>query len=152
MNSIERFKIVQADCYKRVLQEMQVGKKSSCWMWYIFPQIIGLGRSKTSKNYAIVDFEEARAFLNDELLSQRYIELTDILANANKGKTACEIFDRDQFKFKSSLTLFARTIDRYPELNKDGRFQSIHRCLEKYFNGELDKSTLQILNSSDRIG
>jgi uncharacterized protein (DUF1810 family) len=149
MNSIERFKIAQADCYKRVLQEMHMGKKSSHWMWFIFPQIIGLGRSKTSKKYAIVDFEEARAFLNDELLSHRYIELTDILAKANKGKTACEIFDRDQFKFKSSLTLFKITIDRFPELNEDGRFQSIFRCLEIYFNNELDESTLKILSSSD---
>lgn len=65
------------------------------------------------------------------------------------GKNAKDIFSWDVKKFKSSLTLFARTIDRYPELNKDGRFQSIFRCLEKYFNNELDESTLKILSSSD---
>jgi uncharacterized protein (DUF1810 family) len=152
MNSIERFKIAQADCYETVLQEMQAGNKSTHWIWFIFPQIQGLGSSETSILYSIKNIEEAKAYLLDELLSARYIQLTEILANEVNGKTAKEIFYWDVKKFKSSLTLFKITIDRYPDLNEGGRFQSIFKCLEKYFNSELDESTLEILSSSDKIG
>lgn len=149
MNSIERFKIAQADCYETVLKEVKAGKKSTHWIWFIFPQIQGLGVSENSILYSIKNLEEAKSYLLDEVLSARYIQLTGILANEVNGRTVKEIFYWDVKKFKSSLTLFARTIDRYPELNKDGRFQSIFRCLEKYFNNKLDESTLKILSSSD---
>ena len=149
MNSIERFKIAQADCYETVLKEVKAGNKSNHWIWYIFPQIQGLGISENSILYSIKNLEEAKSYLLDEILSARYIQLTEILANEVNGKTAEEIFSWDEKKFKSSLTLFKITIDRYPDLNKDGRFHSIFRCLEIYFNNELDESTLKILSSSD---
>jgi uncharacterized protein (DUF1810 family) len=152
MNSIERFKIAQADCYETVLQEMKAGNKSTHWIWFIFPQIQGLGISEISIVYSIKNIEEAKMYLLDELLSGRYIQLTEILAKEVNGKTAEEIFSWDAKKIKSSLTLFARTIECYPDLNEDGRFRSIFRCLEKYFNSELDESTLEILSSHDKMG
>lgn len=145
MESLDRFKIAQAGSYERVLKEVKAGNKSTHWIWYIFPQIQGLGVSENSILYSIKNLEEAKSYLLDEILSARYIQLTEILANEVNGKTAKDIFYSDAKKFKSSLTLFARTIDRFPDLNEDGRFQSIFRCLEKYFKGQLDYKTLKKL-------
>lgn len=145
MESLDRFKIAQAGSYERVLQEMKAGNKSTHWIWFIFPQIQGLGISENSILYSIKHIEEAKAYLLDELLSIRYIQLTEILANEVNGKTAKDIFYSDAKKFKSSLTLFVMTIERYPDLNANGRFQSIFRCLEKYFKGQLDLKTVRNL-------
>jgi uncharacterized protein (DUF1810 family) len=145
MESLDRFKIAQAGSYERALQEIKAGNKSNHWIWYIFPQIQGLGISANSILYSIKNLEEAKSYLLDEILSARYIQLTEILANEVNGKTAKDIFYSDAKKFKSSLTLFIMTIERYPELNANGRFQSIFRCLEKYFKGHLDLKTLKKL-------
>ena len=143
--NLERFKIAQADCYNRVLQEMQVGKKSSHWMWYIFPQIKGLGKTARSRKYAIQNADEAKAFLMDELLSERYIQLTEILYHGDFG-SAQNIFGYpDWMKFRSSLTLFHLTIKDNAAFHLENRFDTINLCLEKYFNGVLDEYTINIL-------
>ena len=92
MESLDRFKIAQAGSYERVLKEVKAGNKSNHWIWYIFPQIQGLGISENSILYSIKNLEEAKSYLLDEILSARYIQLTEILANEVNGKTAEEIF------------------------------------------------------------
>ena len=85
---LNRFKTAQENCYSQVLQEIKNGKKISHWMWYIFPQVSGLGKSGTSKKYEIANIGEAEAYLMDDFLSKRLLELTSILAYDIDKKTA----------------------------------------------------------------
>jgi uncharacterized protein (DUF1810 family) len=111
MPYLTRFKIAQEFSYEQSLAEIRDGKKTSHWMWYIFPQIAGLGKSEVAKKFEIADMQEAEVYLNDALLSQRLLEVTGILAYDIHGKTAEEIFGfPDYLKFHSSLTLFYTAI------------------------------------------
>lgn len=144
---LDRFKNAQANCYSQVFQEMKDGKKLSHWMWFIFPQIAGLGKSGTAKKYEIANLEEAEYYLMDELLSKRLIELTGILAYEVDCKTMEEIFGfPDYLKFHSSMTLFYTVVNsnRQFEHNKD--FVCFEDAIKKYYDGKFDKSTLEILN------
>ena len=105
-------------------------------MWYIFPQIAGLGRSETARHYALSGIEEAQAYLAHPLLGQRLEECCRILAGI-EGRTASAIFGYpDDLKLHSSLTLFAQAAPEQP---------LVVACLEKYFNGQRDAATLQLL-------
>lgn len=137
--SLARFISAQEGVYDRVLAELKDGTKRSHWMWYIFPQLEGLGRSTTSKYYAIHSREEALAYLNHPVLGSRLIECANIVLTV-KGRTASEIFGYpDDLKLKSSMTLFARVAS-------NSVFVSV---LDKYFQGERDARTLQLLESSE---
>ncbi len=146
---LDRFKTAQDSCYMQVLKEMKNGKKMSHWMWFIFPQIAGLGKSGTAKKYEIANIEEAEHYLMDELLSKRLLELTKVLVYEVDGRTAKEIFGfPDYLKFHSSMTLF------YTVVATNRRFQIINDflCFEdavrKYYDGKLDTSTLEILKTT----
>ena len=133
---LERFVRAQQPVYKRVLAELEGGEKMSHWMWFIFPQIRGLGRSPVSIEYAISGREEALAYLEHPVLGSRLKECTRLVLLA-EGRSALEIFGSpDDIKFRSCITLFAKVS---PE---DDIFE---RALQKYFNGVPDQLTLDRL-------
>ena len=132
---LNRFISAQEEVYDRVLEELKNGKKRSHWMWYIFPQLDGLAQSTTSKYYAIKSREEALAYLNHPVLESRLNECANAVLDV-EGKTVSEIFGYpDDLKLKSSMTLFS-------EVATDSVFV---RVLDKYFQGERDLKTLQLL-------
>ena len=144
---LDRFKTAQESCYKQVLREIKNGKKTSHWMWYIFPQIAGLGKSETAKKYEIANIEEAENYLMDELLYKRLIELTRILAYEVEDKTKEEIFGfPDYLKFHSSMTLFYSIMNSNRQFENHSDLFCFKDVINKYFDGKLDKATLEILN------
>ena len=105
-NQLNRFIWAQEGIYTRVIAELKSGKKQTHWMWFIFPQLFGLGQSQTSKQYAIRGLDEAREYLNDPLLSDRLRECTDLVL-LHKGRSVSEIFGfPDDLKFHACMTLF----------------------------------------------
>ena len=136
MNDLKRFLDAQENDFERALAEIKRGKKQSHWMWYIFPQIAGLGFSSTSKFYAIKDRGEAENYLVHPLLGKRLIEISNALLEV-EGKTANQIFGSpDDMKLKSSMTLFGALENTNPV------FQ---RVLDKYFEGMKDQRTLELI-------
>ena len=134
--NLERFVIAQDSIFKRVLSELQAGTKMGHWMWFIFPQIRGLGRSPTSIEYAISSRDEAQAYLQHPVLGPRLKECTQSVLDVN-GRSATDIFGTpDDIKFRSSMTLFA-------QVSRDDDI--FHRALQKYFAGVPDRLTLDLL-------
>jgi uncharacterized protein (DUF1810 family) len=118
--------------YNSALAELRAGRKTSHWMWFIFPQIAGLGRSAMAKMYAIGSLAEARAYLADPVLGPRLREATRVVSELS-GSTAEEVFGPiDALKLRSSMTLFARAVPEEP------LFQ---RVLDRYFDGIPDEET-----------
>ncbi len=133
---LSRFISAQESVYGRVLEELRNGRKRTHWMWYIFPQIDGLGYSTTSKHFAIKNMEEAQAYLNHSVLGPRLFECAEAVL-AIEGHTASNIFGYpDDLKLQSSMTLFALIA------GPDSVFAHI---LDKYFKGEHDVRTLHLL-------
>ena len=138
-NSLDRFVQAQTLMYPSVLKQMQNGKKTSHWMWYIFPQLRGLGTSTIAHLYGISGLGEAKAYLAHPVLSGRLYELCGELLK-HKDKTALEIFgDIDEMKLKSSMTLFALTSEDYTIFDE---------VLENFFGGEMDEVTVNLINNS----
>lgn len=136
MAHLQRFIDAQKTDYTTALQEIRNGRKISHWMWYIFPQIEGLGFSSTSKFYAIANLDEAAQFLQHPVLGKRLIEICQALL-ALKANDAQQVFGTpDHLKLRSCMTLFASA------KNTDPVFQSV---LNKFFNGRMDEKTLAIL-------
>jgi uncharacterized protein (DUF1810 family) len=134
---LERFVDAQAGVYEQVCAELRTGRKRSHWMWFVFPQICGLGSSPMAVRFAISGMEEARAYLEHPVLGPRLRECAGIVCGV-KGRTVEEIFGYpDDLKFHSSITLFARAAE-HSEGN--GVFGE---ALEKYFGGEMDRGTLE---------
>jgi uncharacterized protein (DUF1810 family) len=134
--NLDRFVEAQAPIYTRALAELTAGRKQSHWMWFVFPQISGLGKSPMAQHYAIHSLQEARAYLAHPLLGARLKECTSAVLGV-EGKSAHEIFDTpDDLKFHSSMTLFAHAA---PD---EKLFRT---ALDKYFGGEEDKLTLEKL-------
>lgn len=136
-HDLQRFIAAQEGVYERALSELQRGSKESHWMWFIFPQHAGLGRSSTAQFYAIKGRDEAKAYLNHPILGQRLIECSEALLQI-EGKSAAEIFDfPDDLKLRSCMTLFANISE------PDSVFV---RVLRKYFRGQPDGKSLELLN------
>jgi uncharacterized protein (DUF1810 family) len=136
-DGLERFVTAQAQIMPRVLAELGAGRKQSHWMWFIFPQIIGLGHSFRGEYFAIAALDEARAYLAHPLLGPRLRQCTELVL-AVEGKSANEIFGSpDDLKFRSSMTLFAQAAPQ------GALFRT---ALEKYFGGERDQQTLNALS------
>jgi uncharacterized protein (DUF1810 family) len=126
----------QEPVYAQVCAELRAGRKTSHWMWFIFPQIAGLGASAMARTFAIASLEEARAYLRHPVLGPRLEECCR-LVNRIEGRTIGEIFGYpDDLKFRSSMTLFAHAAD------DNTVFQE---ALDKYFGGEFDPLTLERL-------
>jgi uncharacterized protein (DUF1810 family) len=135
-HDLDRFIRAQADDYNRALSEIKAGRKRSHWMWYIFPQMDGLGFSPTAKHYAIKSALEAQAYLDHPTLGPRLKECADAIVNL-EDRTASEVFGYpDDLKLRSSATLFAG-------VSPPGSV--FHRLLEKYFPDGPDARTLQLL-------
>lgn len=135
-NNLNRFLDAQKNDYSIAFSEIKNGKKRSHWMWYIFPQIHGLGFSETSKFYAIKNIHEAEGFLNDPVLGKRLIEICNELLK-QKSNDANRIFGSpDDLKLHSSMTLFSSLENADPVFDK---------VLDKFFQGRKDKKTLQII-------
>lgn len=134
--NLQRFVDAQLGVYKKVCSELRQGEKRSHWMWFIFPQIQGLGSSWMSQKFSISGMAEAQAYSDHPILGARLRECT-ALVNRIEGRDIDEIFGGiDTTKFKSSLTLFAHaTTDN--QVFKD--------ALEKYFEGQFDTATLEQL-------
>lgn len=133
---VERFIKAQEMSYQSALREIKKGRKTGHWMWYIFPQLKGLGRSRTSQYYGIDGLEEAEEYMADPVLRGRLIEISTALLSC-QGKSAEEIFGTvDARKLRSSMTLFKRTS---PEE------KVFAQVLDKYFQGREDGRTLSML-------
>lgn len=138
--NLDRFVTAQAACYERVLAELRRGRKATHWIWFIFPQIAGLGRSPTARFYAIGSLDEARAYLHHPVLGPRLLECTTTV-NAIPGGSAYDIFGGiDELKFRSSMTLFAVIATDNPV------FQA---ALDRYFEGARDPLTLERLGEAE---
>ncbi len=136
MSDLQRFLDAQKSDYEIALAEIRNGRKRSHWMWYIFPQIAGLGFSSMSKFYAIKDKNEAENFLAHPILGKRLIEISNALLEID-GKTANQIFGSpDDVKLKSSMTLFSALENTNPVFQK---------VLDRYFGGETDRRTLELV-------
>jgi uncharacterized protein (DUF1810 family) len=133
---LERFVIAQnaGGTYQHAVEELRQGRKTSHWMWFVFPQIAGLGQSQMSRTYAIASLEEAQAYLRHPVLGPRLIECAGIVATARAG-TAEQIFGRiDAQKLHSSMTLFLRAEPTEPLFSQ---------VLDRYFDGAPDLATDQ---------
>jgi len=137
-DGIERFVEAQQNVYNQALNEINNGKKQSHWMWFVFPQIRGLGFTDFNVYYGIKDLKEAQQYLSDPILGERLIEISEAVLS-QEGKTALEIFGNpDQRKLKSSMTLFSQIQYTNPVFQK---------VLEKYYQGSVDEKTMAILQS-----
>ena len=133
---LDRFISAQENQYHQALSEIKNGQKGSHWMWFVFPQIDGLGFSNMTVKYAIKSRDEAIAYLHHSVLGPRLREITEALLEV-KGKSALEIMGSpDYLKLKSCMTLFALVS------NENSLFQ---RVLDKYFGGKLDEQTIDLL-------
>jgi uncharacterized protein (DUF1810 family) len=134
--NLQRFLDAQARVFDQVLTELREGRKRSHWMWFIFPQIAGLGFSDMARRFAISGQDEAAAYLQHEILGPRLKQCAD-LVNQVSGRTIDQIFGYpDDLKFHSSVTLFASVAPGE---------QVFRVSLEKYFSGERDSATLALL-------
>jgi uncharacterized protein (DUF1810 family) len=140
--SLQRFLDAQRGDYEIALSEIKNGRKRVHWMWYIFPQIHGLGFSETSKFYAIKNRKEAEEYLLHPVLGKRLIEISSTLLDLDTNDAHLVFGSPDDLKLKSSMTLFSLLSE------KDPVFQSI---LKKFFNGEKDESTLSIIAEDKKI-
>jgi uncharacterized protein (DUF1810 family) len=130
---LQRFVDAQGRVYDTVVAELRGGRKRTHWMWFVFPQLRGLGSSPTAMRFAISSIDEARAYLDHELLGARLRECADLVRQID-GRTAEEIFGwPDDMKLRSSMTLFARATDDNEE------FVAV---LDKFYGGEEDPATL----------
>jgi len=137
INSLDRFVRAQEKMYPIAMQEIQDGKKRSHWMWYIFPQLRGLGSSSMAHIYGISGIDEAQAYLEHPWLSGRLHEICLALLH-HKDKSVYEIFGKiDGMKLKSSMTLFALTSEGHTIFDQ---------VLEQFFDGQMDEVTVRLIN------
>jgi uncharacterized protein (DUF1810 family) len=135
---MQRFVDVQIKSYPAALSEIKDGRKRTHWMWYIFPQLAGLGQSETSKYYGIKSLAEAREYLKHPVLGTRLIELCNVLLEL-KSNDATKIFGSpDDAKLRSSMTLFSLV---------EGASPVFQKVLDKFFHGQTDQKTIMLLET-----
>ncbi len=134
-DDLDRFVSAQADVYPQALAELRRGRKTSHWMWFVFPQIAGLGRSETARFYAIRDADEARTYLAHPVLGPRLIETARAVTVA-PGSAEAILGGIDAMKLRSAMTLFAAVAD------DDAPFVA---ALDRFFDGQRDPATLALL-------
>lgn len=134
---IERFRAAQEGIYADALAELKAGAKRGHWMWFIFPQIAGLGRSSTAQLYAIEGRREAEAYLADRMLGPRLSECTEAMLQWSGKRDAEAILGPvDALKFRSSMTLFAEV---------SGGADPFAQALDSFFDGDRDEATIELL-------
>ena len=140
--SIDRFLKAQENTYDEALSEIREGHKRSHWIWFIFPQIQGLGFSAISQEYAIKDLEEAREYLNNPLLKTRLLEISKALIDLPEFDPTKVMGYPDDLKLCSSMTLFHVADPEEPVFKL---------VLDKYFDGKIDKNTIRILENQEQM-
>ena len=135
--NLSRFTEAHERYYSAALREIQNGRKENHWMWFIFPQIKGIGRSPMAQYYAIQSMEEARAFLQVPYLGGHLVEISNALLKLGTNDPKEVFYRPDDRKLRYSMTLFAL-------ISEDGSV--FHQVLEKYYHGKMDGRTLRILN------
>lgn len=136
---LDRFVRAQEPDYGRALSEIRAGRKRSHWMWYVFPQFVGLGSSPTSQLYAIKSVAEAEAYLRHPVLGPRLVECSEVVLGT-EGRSAHDIFGTpDDLKLRSCATLFARG---------SAPGSVFHRLLGKFFRGEPDEQTPRLMTAA----
>ena len=139
--NLNRFITAQEPVYDNVCRELAKGRKTSHWIWYVFPQLKGLGRSYNSEFYGIASVDEAKAYLQHPVLGERLTHCTE-LVNRVVGRSIGEVLGGiDAQKFQSSMTLFAAAA---PEV------MVFEEALQKYFGGEKDELTLQLIGGQEQ--
>jgi uncharacterized protein (DUF1810 family) len=139
---LQRFLEAQAAVYEQACVELRAGKKRSHWMWFVFPQIQGLGSSPMAVRYAISSLDEARAYLEHVVLGPRLRESAGIVVGV-QGKTVGEIFGSpDDMKFHSSMTLFAKAAEPSAKV-ATGLGDVFEEALARYFGGAMDPGTMR---------
>ena len=138
-NDLTRFLDAQNKLYLTAYSELKKGKKETHWMWFIFPQIKGLGKSGIAQYYATADLEEAKAYLNHPILAKHLIEIAQLLLNYKKKSIETILGDLDARKLRSSLSLFCQVENANPI------FQEL---LDTFYSGHLDPITLTIAQAS----
>lgn len=133
---LERFVLAQDETYDRALHELRAGRKTSHWMWWVFPQVAGLGLSSTSQSYAIADVDEARAYLAHEVLGPRLLECCRALLDLEDVSAERVLGGIDAIKLRSSMTLFAQADPDEPLFTE---------VLSRFFDGEQDERTVRLL-------
>lgn len=136
-DGLERFVKAQENSYQTALKEIRSGRKRSHWMWFIFPQIAGLGRSGTAQYYAIRDLEEAKAYLEDPVLGSNLKEISQALLEVDSNDAEAVMGWPDNLKLRSSMTLFALARPDCPVFQK---------VLDKFYGGEKDEKTVKLLH------
>jgi len=136
MFDLDRFKKAQENDYSIALSEIKNGEKQSHWIWYIFPQLKELGFSPTAKFYGIENIQEAKKYLEDELLKNRLIEISNALLKLDSCNATEVMGYPDDLKLKSCMTLFNAV---------NPKVEVFSKVLEKYFGGEKDEKTLELI-------
>lgn len=134
-NRLDRFLTAQERSYDTALSEIKNGHKRSHWMWYIFPQIAGLGMSSTAQYYSIADIEEAREYITHPVLGARLLEISRALLTLDSSDATAVMGYPDDLKLRSSMTLFA-------QISEDPVFNAV---IDKFYGGRPDTRTLHIL-------
>lgn len=138
---LSRFVEAQAAVYADVRAELQDGRKRSHWMWFVFPQLVGLGRSETARHFGIASIDEARAYAAHPLLGPRLVECCDLLLAIDGRSATAVLGSPDDLKLRSSMTLFAEAL-------RDSAAQNptiFSQVLQRYFSGHPDPATLALL-------
>ena len=135
INSLDRFLEAQERMYETALKEIKNGEKESHWMWYIFPQLRGLGRSQMAYTYGINGLEEAKAYLDHPVLSARLIEISEALLKHKNQDIENILGDIDAMKLRSSMTLFALISEEN---------SVFHQVLDCFYDGKMDKQTIKL--------
>lgn len=135
-HDLDRFLKAQDDAYADALDELRAGRKRSHWIWFVFPQIAGLGHSPTAQYYAIKSLDEARAYLAHPILGARLHECLKVLQVLDRTDARAVFGDLDAMKFRSSLTLFAEA---------DPGDAIVEAALNRWFEAKKDEKTLQLL-------
>jgi len=135
-SNLTRFLEAQNGQYEEILGEIRNGKKKGHWIWYVFPQISGLGFSETTKFYSIKNQKEAMDYLNHDILGPRLVEISSELLNLETNNPVEVLGSPDSLKVKSSMTLFSLLENTNPVFQK---------VLDKYYDGKKDENTIQLL-------
>ena len=138
-SDLVRFLDAQDQIYAQVIEELTGGRKETHWMWFIFPQLVGLGRSAMAQHYAIRDLDQARRYLGDSILGPRLRQVVKLMIG-QKGRSAFEILGSpDDMKFRSCLTLFREAASE----NSDRTLFT--KALDQFYRGQPDGRTLELL-------
>jgi uncharacterized protein (DUF1810 family) len=141
---LDRFLTAQGPVFQNVVDELRQGRKRSHWMWFIFPQLRGLGSSSASRYYGIASLDEARAYVAHPILGQRLAECSEIVTTTEHAASLRAIFGTpDDLKFHSSMTLFA--------IASDDEHSVFRRALARWCSGRLDPATVELLRTMRAI-